>query len=739
MDDGSLLRTSRIWWLVLAGAFAWLAYDAVVRASHIVELSQNYGVAVDAPLPDRASSTGYALERRSLVLPTLATDARHWIAQTQAMAARTDGRLRWIEYDNAPAGREVHWASPFRWWMLSLAQADSAVTGVALPIAIERSVLWANPVLFGLLLTGLATVVARRFGVFAAALLGSALVVAFPFAMNFYAGNADHHGAAQASAVWCVLGLLLARNSPQQGRRWTIASGIAGGLGLWMSAASLVPVLIGIGLGGLIEASLPPRNERAYLWRCWGLAGGVTSLIAYLIEYAPAHFGWRLEVNHPLYALAWLGGGEGLHRLQRRLAEGSPRWKPSEIAGWLAAVIALGAAPVAILVGGTKVFTPGSPFLSALHADYIAEFQSLPAFLSGRAFQLEVLAQWIPLIGVLAMAGWLGWKLRGSSSRGVLALVLGPALVTILLLFLQIRWWGLAHGLVFVAAVQCVSLLDQPPFSRTARGTWRGLSFLLLLPALVASWQSTIRASHATESDLFHLAERDLAHRLRLRAGLDPLVVASAPNSTTALIYHASARGLGTMYWENSDGLRNASALFSAATFDLARELVARAGVTHLVLLSWDPFEDNYVRLDRGLPSTAPAPHDSFAAWLREGRLPAWLRPLPHSLPPHPAFNGHQMRLFEVTEERPPAVVAADAAAFAIESGDLEKAHGFEPLLAAHPESPVALATLATLQIRRRDESGFRRSVALFENLPLETVALTLDQSIRVSLVLAIG
>lgn len=711
----------------------------MVRAKHIVELSANYGVAVDAPLLDRGSLTGYALERRSLVLPTLATDARHWIVQTQAMAARNEVRQRRVDYDNAPEGREVHWASPFRWWMLGLAHADRIVTGVALPLAIERSVLWANPVLFGLLLLALVTVVGRRFGVFAASLLGSALVVAFPFAMHFYAGNADHHGAAQASALICVLCILMARNSPQQGRRWTIASGVIGGMGLWISAASLIPVLIGIGLGGIAEAWLHRRDQRSSMWRWWGLTGGITSLIAYLIEYAPAHFGWRLEVNHPLYALAWVGGGELLHRIHDRLSGSPPTWTPKEIVGWIGAAIAVGAAPLLILFGGARVFAPGTPFLRTLHADYIAEFQSLAAFLSGRAFQLEVLTQWIPSLAILAMVIWLWWKLRNSGSRAVLALALGPALVMMSLTFFQIRWWGLAHGLALVAVVQCVALIDQPSFSPKARTALRVFSFLLLVPAFVASWQSTTRAGVPTESDLFHLAERDVAHRLRLRAGLDPLVVASAPNSTTALIYHASARGLGTMYWENSDGLRQAAALFSAADLDLARELVTQAGVTHLVLFSWDPFLDNYVRLSRGLPSTAPIPSNSFAAQLREGRLPAWLRPLPHSLPPHPVFKGQDVRLFEVTEERAPVVVATEAAVFAIESGDFEKAHGFEPLLAAYPENPVAIATLATLQLRRRDEAGFRRSAALLEDLPLDPATLTLDQSVRVSLVLAIG
>src|SRR5256885_15769929 len=50
-------------------------------------------------------------------------------------------------------------------------------------------------------------------------------------------------------------------------------------------------------------------------WRAWAFGGAVTSLAAYLIEYFPSHLGsWELRAIHPLYGLAWLGGGELLAR-----------------------------------------------------------------------------------------------------------------------------------------------------------------------------------------------------------------------------------------------------------------------------------------------------------------------------------------------------------------------------------------------------------------------------------------
>jgi hypothetical protein len=205
------------------------------------------------------------------------------------------------------------------------------------------------------------------------------------------------------------------------------------------------------------------------------------------------------------------------------------------------------------------------------------------------------------------------------------------------------------------------------------------------------------------------------------------------------LIYSANARGLGTMYWENRDGLKNAAAVFAAPTMEKARELIERAGVTHVVLFSWDGFEDNYVRLARGLGSAASVPRDTFAVALREGRLPAWLRPLPHPLPPHPAFRGHEVRLFEVTEERAAADIAVHAAAFAMESGRAELALAMEPELERHAESLAATAALAGLQARRRDQLAFFQSVVRMENLLSQADVLPLEDSVRVALAFGIG
>jgi hypothetical protein len=112
----------------------------------------------------------------------------------------------------------------------------------------------------------------------------------------------------------------------------------------------------------------------AAAWRLWGRVGAALSLCFYLLEYAPGHVGMRLEVNHPLHALAWLCGGEVI-------ADVIERWHhPAEknwrgLARLALAVAGVLAVPVAIRIGGPMVFAMSDPFMSGLH-ERIGEFQS---------------------------------------------------------------------------------------------------------------------------------------------------------------------------------------------------------------------------------------------------------------------------------------------------------------------------------------------------------------------------
>ena len=110
-------------------------------------------------------------------------------------------------------------------------------------------------------------------------------------------------------------------------------------------------------------------------WRAFGLAGAGAALLFYLLEYAPAPLSFRLEVNHPIYALAFFLGGEFLCRAQRLLFI-RVRRKSDHV--WAAALRdrRLAVIGAAIFLGPMEWHAMRQPFMQRLHEE-IAEFQPI--------------------------------------------------------------------------------------------------------------------------------------------------------------------------------------------------------------------------------------------------------------------------------------------------------------------------------------------------------------------------
>jgi hypothetical protein len=751
-------------WLfaALAAAFAYVAVDSAARIRHLAGMEKLYGVQVAPPRPDAASPTGYALGRRTLIEPGNSADTYHLVIQTQQMLAGGSWRLHHVDYDNAPYGREMHWSSPPRWWLAFLALIDHGVSGRSIGAAAEQAVLYANPLLLAIFILGAIPLVARRFGPTGAALMAIGVVASHPFYLNFIAGDAEHQGVAEVCGLLTVVCLLggaggwagSARAEAakpgelpafNQARRWFLASAVAGGVGLWLSAASEVPVLAGTGLGAIaalavIRRRLGPEGGtfRPELWRFWGVAGCVASFAAYAIEYFPSQMGWRLEVNHPLYGLAWLGGGELICQIGRHWAPGA---RNAGIDRRLAigAAILVGLLPAVVLFTHGRTFWVADPFLWRLHTGYIAEFHSMFWDLAQSGWNFSAIARVLPLL--LSIPSLVFLLRRGTPGfwKAQLMLALVPAGLEFALAAQQLRWWGLASGLAFATLLPLFELLEKQFPGRPAR-IWRLTCALLLAPGAVNAVTFIPLESANFPANLRALAVRDLAHWLRLRAGNDPVVVLSTPDTTTSLIYHGSFRGLGTLYWENRDGLEAAAEIFAAATPDEARALILRRHVTQIVLVSWDPFVAPYVQLARGLPVGAPWPPGSFADLLQgRGPLPPWLRPIPYPLPPNPNLKGQRVWIFEVTNPQRPEDILVRNAEFLMEMGLYDHAAELQPALRGLDSYFPALAELTRIEGQRSDADGVENTVARIEALGTPPSDLAAEDQVRLAVALAIG
>lgn len=699
---------------LLASALALWALDASSRW-RILESADSYG-STTRPAADPASPTGFEFGQRTRL--QLSADSYHWTMQAQQAAAEGEWRVRRVAYDNAPWGREVHWSSPLRGWIGLVARIDATVTGRPLPQAIEYASLYAGPWLLAVLAVGLTPVVARRFGPAAAAVFGVGMVGVAPVSSAFAIGTIDHHGIAVVAGLCSALGLAAAPGAAAPSK-WMIFSAVAGGLGLWISAATQVPVLIGLGLGAIAGAWVTRMEAPALapaLWRVWGIAGAATSMAAYVLEYFPGGFGWRLEVNHPLHALAWLGAGEILHRFARWLRGESFLGSGGERGIIAAAFGAFAILPGAILLAGERAFRVSDPLLWMLHADYIEEFGPLveefvrPGGLPKWAVLLLVVTV-LPLLLAPAIF-WASRRDTSPSARSALWLMTLPALLALGMTLAQKRWLHLGGALGLGLLVLVASQLRTggiawlSPRRRRALG-W-SFAGLVLLPFPIAVMRQALalqaEGPQVGPAEMRELGARDVARWLRQRAGTDSVAVLSDPTTTTQLVYFGGFRGVGTLYWENLEGIRTTMQVAGAASPAEAESLIRQRGITHVVAFSWQPLAEKAARLVRGLRAKEPPPRGTFLQEVQEGKLPTWLRPLPYRLPGHPYFADKYVAVFEVAFGQSAAEAVTHQARYLLANGDVARAvRLLEEVRAGAPDHLPALCTLAQIHLGRRD------------------------------------
>lgn len=738
----------KLWIAALLLALGFLAADSFVRFRRAQAATDFRPTEAPVPAKDPRSPTGYAFGQRDRVLPNIGTDSYHWIMQTQRMLAGNAARIRSVDYDNNPDGREVHWSSGLRWWMAALAWVDGKIASRPIAISVERVAFCAHTLLLVLVLLLVVPLTAWRFGSLPAGLLALGLVTVYPAYELFVFGFPDHHGIVVVFGMLTVLFLVaggggwvraadtgrlgaeeaaLHRWLPErkEARRWFAASAMAGGAGLWVSAATQIPILIGIGLGALYslgwlgrkKAGQAPWISDLELWRVWGLAGFLSSLGFYFLEYFPSHLGWRLEVNHPLYALAWLGAGDLLCRTIRWM-QGTRPVQTSRDLVWLALSLVFAAAPLAVIVLARKrTFWVSDPFLWALHKDYIIEFNNLFDHLKSITF-FGFLSDFnvLPLLGI-PMVLMLGHRHLFNPWKALLATALFPSAVMLLLAFQQIRWLGISCTIWSVCLVSAAFVMtgQNPVFRWTAVKKIAAAIFLALIflpyPCRVAGgFASKINLSR---DDFVQVYARDVAHYLRGRLGGRPGVALSSPVFTTHLIYFGGFKGLGTLYWENLEGLKSASEIFGAPSEDKALELIRKYGVTHIVVFSWDPFAAPYSRLARGLRSGQPPPEDAFMLRLvLTASIPQWLRPIHYSMPVYPSVGKQSVQIFEVVPEQTREEALVHIAQFLFFEGDTEDAEAMLRLaLESKPDDLSALANLGFVQQKLGQEEQFAATV----------------------------
>jgi hypothetical protein len=654
------------------------------------------------------------------------------------MLGRREWRLRHIDYENAPFGHDVAATSPYRWWLGLLAGLDHLVSGVPAARAVERAGLYADPLLLLLVIAGASLFVSRVFGYLAALVVAGAAATLYPFATAFLPALPDDRALALAAALASLLPVLAgARAAGVPGpaaRRWFVAAGVLGAAGLWVSAAGEAPVLLGLGLGGLLAARAG-RGGPPLPWRAWGVAGAAGCLVAYLVEYYPRHLTpWEFHVLHPLFGLAWLGGAELLAVLSARLQGTPPERGAAVLARTVLAALALAALPAAMIATHSLGFLTvevGAMRLSAAPGSPTAA--NLWAWLLQNGFTPAAWAALLPLLLLVPAVAFLVLPATPRPLRVALALALGPVLVAAGFACRQINGWnGFDAALLPLLAATAAAALPRP---RLVLGVAAGALVLVLLPGFVRLWPELPSAGAYAlgEADVQGLVERDLSYWLAQHVGPAGALVLAPPDTTVALHYYADIRGLGTFGWEDHDGLTAAVRMVSASTPEEAQELFTRRGVTHVVIPSWDPYMDAYARWGQGeLEGT-------FLERLRQWNLPAWLRPVPYLIPTIPGFEGQSVTVLEVVDDQDAATAASRLAEYFVAMNQLDLAANAGQALRRFPADLGAVLARTEVAVAEGDADETARTLEVL----LRRIAgkadreLPWDQRVALAIVLA--
>lgn len=664
------LPSPRLWMLAPVCACGFLIWTSVVRVRHLSYVATATGAVIEM---DYNSPTGYAGGVRAIIPASRDTVSLEPIAQTQQMLARGDLRVRHVDYDNAPVGREVLSTSPYLWWLGAIAVVHGLFSSVPLGVSVERAALVADPLLHLLAIVGTAIFVARRFGGGAAAVLSIAMVVLVPFAAAFAPGQPRVDGLAAIAALWSVLLLLAALRgdgrSDAGAKRDFFAAGVVGGILLWLDAGAGLPVVAGIALGAhawswFARKAEPGSTIETLPWRIWAAGGAVACLIGYVIEFLPDKApGMRLDVLHPLHGLAWLGVAELITRADGWLRRTAPFRLRRDIVPVALAVATIVVPLVLAFQGRRELFGPDPSLRRLTPLSDGAVASGLWAWVSNEGFTALVFATIAPLAVVALLAFLVLRGTGGSRQRGVALLALGASVATLVLSAVHLRRWVVLDATLLAGFVVCASASFGSMRTVFQRWAWVAAIAVLIVPGvMVLAPRGPVES--VSEPELASLIERDLAHWLAKRTGAGKPAVIASPGLAASLAFEGGFRTLGSPYRENRAGFDLSLRIAGTGSQDEALALVTNRGLTHVVLASWDTSLEEFAKL-------GDTEGKSLAALLHQWLSPRWLRPVPYPVPQVPGAVAPTVLVFEVVEVQDNSVALSAMAEYFIETGRL--------------------------------------------------------------------
>jgi len=242
------------------------------------------------------------------------------------------------------------------------------------------------------------------------------------------------------------------------------------------------------------------------------------------------------------------------------------------------------------------------------------------------------------------------------------------------------------------------------------------LTFLFVEPsfknAFFVVWmqfqnKDTISTSPGQTMAMLH---RQMAAAIRDSAAGKPVVLLSSPNSSTILAALGGFRTIGTLYWDNFEGLKSAAVGLNSQSDAEALEFIKKHGVTHVALMTWENFIEPYFRMLYPKPVPGKSVDNSFGKRaLGDKQIPPWTRPL--IFPPN-AFTkalDQQVLLLQILPDQSLEEAKFHLARFvrSVEGNPVQAEMTFKEILEESPGSNLVRVELANLYVEqhRYDEA----------------------------------
>jgi hypothetical protein len=327
---------------------------------------------------------------------------------------------------------------------------------------------------------------------------------------------------------------------------------------------------------------------------------------------------------------------------------------------------------------------------------------SMRAWIERDGFNRTVWGVLLPLLLIVPALWLLLRATTRSENRALLAVAFGPVLVALALVWRPLGVWSGIDATLLVLLIATMAALSGPAM-QLPQAVRAAFLVFVFVPGVFRFFPPTSADGKPalTKLEVDGLVERDIARWLANHAGKAGGVVLAPPGQTTTLYFYGGLRGLGTLSWENRDGLGVAVRITSAMTLEEAKELIDGRGITHLVIPSWDPYFEVYARMGMGQVE------GTFLSQLRTWNLPPWLRPLPYQLPGIPGFEKQSVTILEVVEPQDDAPALSRTAEYFLEMGQVDRAVAIAQALRRFPADVGALVARALVEIDHADTATF--------------------------------